>query len=333
MSTPFEGFQSGLMTGAELGRGMYRARSERQIGGLMASGDVAGARDAAYGQGDLRTGQHLDGQVRDQATAARGAQLTGALRTGAYEQALGFAQTPEELQQITEFRNSASEAERQAAAARSEQLAMVVGSIQSLPPEQQYAAAQQAAARMGVDPSSITPEMVTPQALETMRMQALGLKEYLEYQQDQRDAQSPRYVPALGGFIMPPGSNQGAPAAPTLGSTLPPGWTVQPRPNQPPSAPAAGGGERSQPVSVSFRSAQEAQSAITALVPGVRVTSGARSPADNRRVGGASGSFHLQDRARDLVPPAGMSMAQLEGKMRQAGFRVLNEGDHIHVSW
>jgi len=144
------------------------------------------------------------------------------------------------------------------------------------------------------------------------------------------------------GIMMPPGAplpnmGQGAPQGQpqSLGSTIPPGWSAAPpRPNQPPSArPATGGGERGQPVSVSFQSSRDAQAAITTLVPGVRVTSGARSPADNQRVGGASGSFHLQDRARDLVPPAGMSMAQLASKMQQAGFRVLNEGDHVHVSW
>lgn len=164
-------------------------------------------------------------------------------------------------------------------------------------------------------------------------MRAMGLADYLKFKQDERDAQAPRYVPALGGFIMPPGSApQGAPQGETF-DALPQGARIRPRPNQPSPAPAAGGGERSQPVSASFRSSQEAQAAITSLVPGVRVTSGARSPAENRRVGGAAGSFHLQDRARDLVPPAGMSMAQLEAKMRQAGFRALNEGDHIHVSW
>lgn len=143
------------------------------------------------------------------------------------------------------------------------------------------------------------------------------------------------------GLIPPAGwkpEQGGAPTGQSLGSGVPQGWSAAPsggppRPNQPPSAPAAGGGERRQPVSVSFPSSGEAQSAIQSIVPGVRVTSGRRSPADNQRVGGASGSFHLQDRARDLVPPQGMSMGQLEAKMRQAGFRVLNEGDHVHVSW
>lgn len=140
------------------------------------------------------------------------------------------------------------------------------------------------------------------------------------------------------GIMLPPGAPMpqvaGAPAPQpeVLGSDLPPGWNIA-RPNQAPSAPAAGGAERNQPVSVNFRSSSEAQRTIQGIVPGVRVTSGRRSADQNRRVGGAPTSYHLQDRARDLVPPSGMSMAQLAQKMRQAGFRALNEGDHVHVSW
>lgn len=144
-------------------------------------------------------------------------------------------------------------------------------------------------------------------------------------------------VTSSGIMIPPPGwspaDGVGAQGAePEYIDELPPG--VRPRPNQPsPARPATGGGERNQPVSVSFQSSRDAQAAIMDLVPGAQITSGARSPADNRRVGGSRGSFHLQDRARDIVPPRGMTMGQLESKMRQAGFRVLNEGDHVHVSW
>jgi hypothetical protein len=333
MSIPFDGFQQGLMTGQQFGAGLRQRRNARELGGLMSSGNLEGARAAAYGQGDLQAGQALDGQVREQAQAQRSQQLTGALRSGDYAGASNFAQTPQELAAIETFRNNASEAERSQAAARSAQMAELGQAVRALPPEQRLARAQQLAQQYGIDPAQITPDAVTDEALESFTIRALGLKDYLEYQQDQRDAISPRYVPALGGFIMPPGSPGMPQGQPETLNALPQGARIRPRPNQPSPATAAGGGERGQPVSVSFRSSQEAQAAITQLVPGVRVTSGARSPADNRRVGGASGSFHLQDRARDLVPPAGMSMAQLEAKMRQAGFRALNEGDHIHVSW
>ncbi len=74
------------------------------------------------------------------------------------------------------------------------------------------------------------------------------------------------------------------------------------------------------------------------MVPGVNVTNADRTPDDTARLrrqgyNPSDTSFHLQGQALDLVPPRGMSMAQLEAKMRQAGFRVLNERNHIHVSW
>lgn len=332
-STPWQMGQQGLMTGIQLGTLMREQRNARELGGLMSSGNIEGARNLAYTQGDLQTGQALDGRVQQQADQQRGRNIVGALKTNDYAGALDFANSPEELQAIQQFRDSASEQDRLAAAQRSEQLAMVVGSIQSLPPDQQFAAAQAAAAQFGLDPQSITPDMVTPQALERMRMQSLGLKDYLTYQQKERDA----LRPIIGnGFIsLPPGSQvpNGGGQPQTLGSSLPPGWTPQPRPNSGSSAPASGGSERSQTPRVSFQSSNEARTAVQQLFPGVRITSGRRSPQENARVGGARTSFHLQDRALDLVPPPGMTMAQLADQARRNGFRALNEGDHIHISW
>lgn len=69
---------------------------------------------------------------------------------------------------------------------------------------------------------------------------------------------------------------------------------------------------------------------------GARVTSARRSPERNAAVGGAPNSYHLTDRARDIVPPPGMSMAQLEQRLRSSGadfVELINEGDHIHVAW
>jgi hypothetical protein len=68
-------------------------------------------------------------------------------------------------------------------------------------------------------------------------------------------------------------------------------------------------------------------------VPGATVTSGARSPAHNAEVGGVPNSYHLTDQARDLVPPAGMSMAQFHNALQASlpGVKVINEGDHVHI--
>jgi uncharacterized protein YcbK (DUF882 family) len=43
----------------------------------------------------------------------------------------------------------------------------------------------------------------------------------------------------------------------------------------------------------------------------IRIGSAYRTPEHNRRVGGASASQHMQGRALDLYPPAGMSVARL----------------------
>lgn len=137
----------------------------------------------------------------------------------------------------------------------------------------------------------------------------------------------------------PPAGQQPQGQPRSLGSTVPQGWSAQPpRPNQPPAAPAAVGGERSQTPRVSFRSSGEARQTVSQMVPGVRVTNADRTPADTARIRAqgykpSNTSFHLRGQALDLVPPAGMSMGELEAKMRQAGFRVLNEGHHVHVSW
>ncbi len=68
-------------------------------------------------------------------------------------------------------------------------------------------------------------------------------------------------------------------------------------------------------------------------IPGERVTSTKRSPARNAAVGGVPTSYHLSGRARDSVPPRGMSMAEYAAQLRRLnpGMKVINEGDHVHV--
>ena len=72
-------------------------------------------------------------------------------------------------------------------------------------------------------------------------------------------------------------------------------------------------------------------------VPGVKMTSGVRSPEKNAEVGGQPDSYHLASRggvARDFVPPPGMSMSQLHSTLKRTfgpGWDVINEGDHVHI--
>lgn len=69
------------------------------------------------------------------------------------------------------------------------------------------------------------------------------------------------------------------------------------------------------------------------LFPNVGITSRRRSAADNARVGGVAGSYHLTGDARDFTPPSGMSMAQLHSSLKSQfpGYDVINEGDHVHI--
>jgi hypothetical protein len=314
-------------------QGAWDQRTRNQAGRAYAAGDMEGATNALASGGMLEQAGAMRTQLRADEGRTRGASMTGALRSGDYAGARAFAQTPEELAGVQTFMQNASTQEVAQAQRRAGNFVSVLTSIGSIQdPAQRLAAARQQAPMFGLDPNTITADQVSPEFLEAQRMQALGLVEYLNQQREQEKMERPMFSPF--GVYMPRGTtpNQmGVGEQPEYVDRLPPG--VRPRPNQPSSAPAVGGGERNQPVGVSFRSSQEADSVITNLIPGVRVTSGARSPADNRRVGGAANSFHLQDRARDLVPPAGMTVGQLAAKLQQAGFRTLNEGNHVHVSW
>lgn len=75
--------------------------------------------------------------------------------------------------------------------------------------------------------------------------------------------------------------------------------------------------------------------ALDAIAPtyGGTVTSATRSPGHNAQVGGVGNSYHLTGMARDLVPPAGMTLIDYANNIRKGmpGWDVLNEGDHIHV--
>lgn len=67
-----------------------------------------------------------------------------------------------------------------------------------------------------------------------------------------------------------------------------------------------------------------------------RVTSTFRSPAHNRRVGGARNSYHLRNRAIDLVLRPGVSHREVDRAFRAAGYRLvesLDEGDHSHFAF
>ncbi len=63
------------------------------------------------------------------------------------------------------------------------------------------------------------------------------------------------------------------------------------------------------------------------------MTSTRRSRQHNRDVGGVPNSYHLSGRARDSVPPPGMSMPAYTAELRRLNphLQVINEGDHVHM--
>lgn len=66
---------------------------------------------------------------------------------------------------------------------------------------------------------------------------------------------------------------------------------------------------------------------------GETVTSTRRSAARNKAVGGVANSYHLSGRARDSIPPPGMSMAEYHRRLKALNphLDVINEGDHVHM--
>lgn len=68
-------------------------------------------------------------------------------------------------------------------------------------------------------------------------------------------------------------------------------------------------------------------------ISGETVTSTFRSAAHNKRVGGVKNSYHLTGRARDSVPPRGMSMNAYANALARLNpqYEVINEGDHVHI--
>ena len=66
------------------------------------------------------------------------------------------------------------------------------------------------------------------------------------------------------------------------------------------------------------------------------VTSGFRSIAHNRRVGGMPNSFHLLGRALDVQRRPGVTHQAIDSALRRAGFVLvesLDEGDHSHFAF
>ena len=321
-------FTDGLMTGANLGRGMYRARGDRTYAGQIAARDYTGSAATAGQYGDTQGAERAQGLGTQQAV---GTALAGNDYAAATTAAGGDVQM---LNTIRQFRESASQQEVAAAGRRAENFARIgLRLLEIRDPVQRREQALIAAQQAGIPPDQI-PENLTDELLTGWYRSNMSAAEILAERKDERNATRP--IITQFGIMLPPGASPPSQPQGDYVDALPPG--VRPRPNQPSPAPAVGGGERSQTPRVSFRSSNEAAGQVRQMVPGVNVTNADRTPDDTARLrrqgyNPSDTSFHLQGQALDLTPPPGMTMRQLEAKMRQAGFRVLNEGHHVHVSW
>lgn len=189
MASPFDGFTQGLMTGGQLGRGIREQGQRREIGGLMTAGNLTGARDAAYGQGNLELGGQLDARVRAQATQAREQGVGTALAAGNYDEATRAAGGDVQLLgQIRQWKSQATADEVTAANAKFTNLAALAEAIGSVPdPQERLRIATQMAPMLGINPAEITPEALTDQALSAIRVRAMGLANALAYEDRQAD--------------------------------------------------------------------------------------------------------------------------------------------------
>lgn len=61
----------------------------------------------------------------------------------------------------------------------------------------------------------------------------------------------------------------------------------------------------------------------------VTIGSAYRTPAHNRKVGGAQNSQHVQGRALDLYPPTGVTIAAFQHSVRKLADQMVREGNDL----
>ena len=92
-----------------------------------------------------------------------------------------------------------------------------------------------------------------------------------------------------------------------------------------------------QPTALIFRDqASEIASAARLIRAYGTVTSTFRTVAHNRAVGGVPNSYHLLDRAIDIMRNPGVTHRQIDAVLRQAGYSLvesLDERDHSHFAF
>lgn len=168
-------------------------RNQREVGGLMASGDYAGAARAAYGYGDLRTGGFADQRGAAVAETQRQRDVGAKIGAGDYQGARQDAYSAGDLelgQHIDGWLKTASEEQKATAARHAEEQAKIALFLKGLAPPQR-AAWRDANAAMIAQTYGVTPDQVagvdlSDTFLDQQVMEASTLSDLLARQRQER---------------------------------------------------------------------------------------------------------------------------------------------------
>ena len=100
----------------------------------------------------------------------------------------------------------------------------------------------------------------------------------------------------------------------------------------------------SNPAPGSLSTEAEVQALVKQIAPGARITSGLRTPAQNRGVNGARNSYHLTGHAIDMAPLPGRTLEDFVAELEANGLNVIEHlvetassphstGLHWHIAW
>jgi len=282
--------------------GQAQDRTRRQAGNALAGGDYQGAQTALYGRGMLQEGQQV-GQMLQGMQDRQAAQRT-----------------------------AQAEAEKKAALERLTVLGRATQALRRLPPDPRLPPEQQAqqlqTQRAQLLQTQILPVLSQMPGFDQQTLQAVMQSDLSDQSLDAfgallgQEAQKLQIVNRGNGGYDVVDLTNGQPVRSVEPSpayqSISPGETLLAVPRGQPSV---------------GLDVQTASAAVQQIIPGARITSGARTPERNAAVGGVPNSYHLRGEAVDIVPPAGVSFEQFRAQLQSSGLPVtelINEGDHWH---
>lgn len=290
-------------------RGFQEEAAVRKVGNALKNGDYQGAVSTLYDNGLVTEAQRLEDRLSGQRATAANAKKTQA------DQAAQFmADSASRLRQLYDAEPDQTKRPARVLAGFDQ----LVGRFRELGETDEEIA--QARKQLEADPET-TLTMLGAGAAKEMGLEIVKGADGSYVAVDTKTGRprykfrAPRTMTAQPGasVLEIPGEEGGE------GASQP----ITAEPPEPPAQPAP--------------TANSVRSIVDGLVRnGARITSSQRTPQHNAEVGGAPNSYHLRGQAFDIVPPPGMSMAQLETQLRGTGVKfaeLINEGDHVHVAW